>query len=65
MRYTVEGFTPGIRSWTRRATVVGLMCPFDAMISATMARRCGVMRRPRARRSSRTAPLEVSVTPPV
>ena len=54
MRYTVEGFTPGTRSRTRRATSVGLMWPSVDMISDTMARRWGVIRSPRDRRTSRT-----------
>ena len=40
----VEAFTPGISLCTVRASAVGEMCPCVRMTSATIARRCGVMR---------------------
>ena len=56
MRYTVEAFTPGMSPWTLRATAVGEMWPSVRMTSATIARRWGVMRRPRLRSISSTSP---------
>jgi hypothetical protein len=59
----VEALTPGTRSCTRRATTAGLMWPSAAITSATMARRCGVMRRPRDRSSSSTVSVEPAMRP--
>src|SRR6266545_4350026 len=62
VRYTVEGLTPGISPCTLRANAVGEMWPRVRMISATMARRWGVIRRPRARRMPITSPPAPSLT---
>src|SRR5882724_9225221 len=57
----VEAFTPGISLCTVRARAVGEICPCVRITSATMARRCGVMRRPLERRTSTTAEVVGSV----
>ena len=43
----MEAFTPGISPWTLRAICAGEMWPWARMTSETIARRCGVIRRPR------------------
>ena len=55
MRYTVEGFTPGISPSIVRAIAAGEMCPCVRITSETIARRCGVIRRPLLRSRSSTS----------
>ena len=55
VRYTVEGFTPGISPSIVRAIAAGAMWPFVRITSDTIARRCGVMRSPRRRSRSSTS----------